>query len=357
MPMMIMDPELEIWEFLIVGVAVIMGMLPLLGRIDERMWARIRFGYPLIAILSAFFVPSDMPDWGVYLPLLGMSMFMVSYFIEPKIMVRISKIIPITGAIVAFTLAYYTTRDLTLSLLASVLVGSASTIMSQLDKVSLLWKEKVGSRISILLLMLVIGYLAFYIYYAWTEVYLTEFLFQAVIIGGLLLWMLKGTHPRIRFEKIGDSYRKTIMPFRIRRSTSGMFILFLVISIPISVGFYMQDSWFKEENMDQRPYMRTIREISGWIEDNSEEDEPILAWHCYAVQADRETIIEVSNARIYNGRLVIEDMEERNVSLFVRDFYIDHGIWRDQPVFQEYILTHFVIDRMIDGNECWIRVQ
>ena len=57
------------------------------------------------------------------------------------------------------------------------------------------------------------------------------------------------------------------------------------------------DQWFMEEPMDQRPYMRAIEEIARWIVENSDEDDKIVAWHCYALEANRETLMEISCIR------------------------------------------------------------
>ena len=54
---------------------------------------------------------------------------------------------------------------------------------------------------------------------------------------------------------------------------------------------------------------------------------------------------------------VILEMEEKNISIFVRDYYTDIILWDNQPIFQEYIRENFRIDEMIDGNECWIRIE
>ncbi|MGA1873719.1 MAG: ArnT family glycosyltransferase [Thermoplasmatota archaeon] len=356
-PLLFLAPSLPLWLVIVAAAVVILGLAPMFGGWEKGKWSRIRFVYPVISLAAVLFMPENLPDWGVYLPLLGMSLFMVSYFLRSSLLGRINKLVPLTGALVAFTLAFYSTRSFEISLLASLLVGSTSTIMTQLERISAIWKERVGDGVSVLLFMLVVGYLAFYVYYAWTEIYMTEFLFQAVIIGGLLLWTMKGFHPKVRTERMEAGYRRRISFLGIRKSSTAMFLVFLVLTIPLSVGFYMEDEWFREEGMDKRPYMRTIREIASWVEDNSDRDEAVLVWHCYAVEADRETIIEVSNAKVYNGYKVVADMEEQNISVFVRDWYTDHGIWRDQPVFQEYILRNFVIDRVIDGNECWLRAE
>ncbi|MCU0799958.1 MAG: hypothetical protein MUC62_09860, partial [Candidatus Thermoplasmatota archaeon] len=200
------------------------------------------------------------------------------------------------------------------------------------------------------------AYLAFYIYYAWTEVYLMELIVPASIITALFLFVLFGPGMRISLNLKGKA-RSAFRTFLPERRLAVMTVLLLLIAVPISVGAFLEDDWFKEEPMDQRPYMRTIVEISDWIKDNTDDDDKVLAWHCYAVQADRETIIEVSNAARYDGRKIIEVMEAENITVFVRCYYTNHGLWEDQPYFQEYIHENFRLDRTVDGNECYLRTQ
>ncbi|MBN1390096.1 MAG: glycosyltransferase family 39 protein [Candidatus Thermoplasmatota archaeon] len=355
-PMVFLYPGIPVWAMMVGALAVVLGIVPLIMGREHFRWSRTRFAYPLISVLSVFFIPNGMPLWGIYLPFIGMVLFMLPTFIRSHFMTSISRVIPVTGTFLAFCLAFYSTGSLTMSLLAAVIIGSASAFLKHLEPTSMMWRENVGEKISVVLLMLVVGYLAFYVYYAWTEVYMTEFLFPAVVIGGLLLWTLGKVRPGKDEGSSSERFVSRILSRRSGRGTSALFLAFLILSVPVSVGIYLDDDWFREEAMDKRPYMRTIIEVASWIEDNSEEGDVILAWHCYAIEADRETVIEVSNARIYNAYTVVDDMEDGNVSLFVRDWYTDHGIWQDQKVFQEYILENFVIDRVIDGNECWIRV-
>ena len=108
--------------------------------------------------------------------------------------------------------------------------------------------------------------------------------------------------------------------------------------------------------MDQRPYMRTMEEIGDWIQDNTEKNEKVLAWHCYALEANRETILEVTTAKVFKAKEIIETMETEHVNIFVRCYYTTHGLW-NQLIFREYILDNFVIEKIIDGNECWMRVR
>lgn len=351
LPMVFLSDDPGALQYIAAFIGIGLGILP--GVLDKRRWLMIRMFLPLIALAAALFIPERMPIWGVYLPLAGMALFMLSIHIRFGFMKRLGSYIPITGALLAFILAFLSTGSFLISSLALVITGTTSTVLSQVHRISMIWKERVGEKISILLLMLVMGYLAFYVYYNWTEIYLSEFIFQASIIGGLILWMLMEKHVSVRF---GGNLKRIIRPMSVKRSATVLFIFFLVLSIPVSVGSYLEDDWFREESMDKRPYMRTMVEIGRWIEDHTDEDEVILAWHCYAIQADRETLLEVSNARVYSGKEAMEQMEVEGVDIFVRDWYVDHGLWRNQPDFQSYIHENFVIDRVIDGNECWIRV-
>jgi len=333
------------------------GILLLAVRIRGSGWRTVSFILPPGALLFAMAVPSSVPHWGTYLPVLGTIIFISSSFLGTRLLRRVDHLMPLTGSVMAFILLMLDSGSILAALIAAVTVGALSTVMRQLRPLSLIWKMKVGERISVLLFMLVVGYLAFYVYYAWTEVYMSEFILQAALLGGLLIWVLRSRTTVGRFERKGPTIKRIISRVRVRRRVSVLLMIFILLSVPLSVSAFLRDDWFVEESMDKRPYMRTIFEISEWIEDNTDEDEKILAWHCYALQADRETIIIVSNAEIYSGTEVVNDMEKEHVNVFVRDWYTDHGIWEGQPYFQNYILEHFTIDRIIDGNECWIRVS
>jgi hypothetical protein len=334
------------------------GMILLLMQKKSHNWRKVSFFIPVVSIFFGLMIPEDTPFWGIYLPIIGTMVFMISSHLGGRMFKKIDHLIPMTGGVMAFLVVYMDDGSLLLSLIAAGLVGSLSTVMRELEKISILWEKKVGERISILLLLMVIGYLAFYVYYAWTEVYLTEFILQATLMGGLLFWVIRSKHVSVKTTRSSEGrIKRLIRTVRIRRRLSLLFMMMIIFTIPISVEAFLEDNWFQEENMDKRPYMRTIKEISTWIEDNSDEDDMVLAWHCYALEADRETILSVSNAAVYNGGDVIREMESNNVSLFVRCWYTDHGVWNRQPVFQNYILSNFYIDKMVDGNECWKKME
>ncbi len=343
------------WTILSVSFIIVLGILSTIARNDERRWRILSFILPIGSVMFAINIPESVPFWGIYLPILGTIIYMASTFLRSPLLKKIDHLVPITGAVMAFIVVYTQTNDLILSLIASVTVGSLSTVMRQLNTLSIIWKKLIDEKISVLLFMMVIGYLAFYIYYAWTEVYLTEFLLQATILGALLIWVFRSKIQITETKKLDTKILRTIKPVRIRRRVSVVFILFIIASIPLSINSYLETEWFREEPMDQRPYMRTMEEVGDWLQENTKENEKILAWHCYALEADRETIIETSNAKVYNAKEVIEDMETDNVKTFVHCFYTDHGLWKQLP-FREYILSNFIIDEIIDGNECWKKV-
>ena len=139
------------------------------------------------------------------------------------------------------------------------------------------------------------------------------------------------------------------------RTTLILFMSALIISVPISIGVFAEDNFFQQDPMDQRPTMQTIMDVADWIQENSGKDDNILAWHHFAVQAHRETIIEPSNAQRLNPLPVIEDMVHMNVSVFVRDYYTTVVLWTEQPIFQQFIFEYYHLDTVIDGNECWLR--
>jgi hypothetical protein len=311
---------------------------------NVKLWYIVRLISPTLAFCAVLFLPEGMPAWGVYLPILGMVVFMLSGYLRSRLVSRFAHLVPVTGAFMAFGLCFLSSEDIVLSGLAGVYVGITSVILVNLELLSVIWKEKIGEKISVIMLMLVIGYLAFYVFLRWTEIYMMEFLVQFGIIGGLLIYVMKDKHILSTMKRTSSGYRRLLKPVRIRRRSSAVIAVFLVLSVPFSVQAFLDDDWFMEEKMDKRPYMRTMVEISNWIGDNTGDDELILAWHCYAIQSGRETVIEVSNAAVYSGRQVIVDMEDHHVDIFVRDWYTNHGLWERQPVFQEYILKNFIID-------------
>lgn len=322
---------------------------------SKKGWKLVSLLFPIGAVFFALQIPQNVPFWGIYLPILGTIIYMGSAFTGLPFIKKLDHIIPLTGAIIGFIIVYMDTSSIFYSAIALVLVGSFSTMMRQLDNLSIIWKKLVKERISILFIMMIFGYLLFYDYYLWREVYFTEFLFQAAILSGLLIWILRSKINIIRVEKTeNNTIRRILKPIKIRRRISVLFMLFLMISIPISVQAFIQTDWFQEEPMDQRPYMRTMEEIGNWIQDNSGKNEKVLAWHSFALEANRETILEISNAKVYNGKEIIETMETEHVNIFVRCYYTTHGLW-NQKIFQDYILYNFVIEKIIDGNECWIR--
>ena len=338
-----------------------MTALIILSVFKRRIWAISRY-FPVLASLGfLLLVPDSVPAWGIYLPVIGMVIFDLAPILRLDLLKKMGDFIPATGFVLAFGLAWFGSSDLMLSLFSAVMVGAASSGIMNASGASVLWGKKIGFRMSVVLFMLVVGYLAFYVYYSWTEVYLTELILQSSLIGGLLLWVMFST------TKSGSTTAPGKGKFSLRSLTGNrqgssinrmglaIFLTMITISIPISISSFLESDWFVEEPMDQRPYMRTIEDVALWLEENTDDNEPVLAWHCYAVQADRETIIDTSNAKRYDGDSVIGEMEERGVDVFVRCFYTDHGLWKDQPRFQMYVRSNFHIERIIDGNECWIR--
>ena len=320
----------------------------------KKEWKRIKV-FSIILVLSLLaFIPQDMPWWGIAIPVTITFIVLFSDMLKVK---RGYEVVPIASAsIIAFSIVLIDSGSSLLSGISVVLVGSLSALLTRIDLLSFIWKRKVPEKVSIILIMLIFGYLAFYVYYSWMEVYFTEFLFQAVIIAGILLWILMAGYRKVRYEKGERKIKRIVKEIKVPRYIAGIFLLFLFIGIPLSTSAYLGNHWFMEEPMDQRPYMRTIEGIAEWIVENTEEDDKIVAWHCYALEANRETLMEISNAKVYDGKRMIRLMEEENATLFVRCYYTNHGLWNNQPLFQEYVMSNYYLDRVIDGNECWLRM-
>lgn len=323
-------------------------------RKEARAYNRIKV-FSIILVLSLLaFIPQGMTWWGIAIPVTITFIVLFSDMLKVK---RGFEVVPIASAsIIAFSIVLIDSGSLLLSGISFVLVGSLSALLTRIDLLSFIWKRKVPEKISIILIMMIIGYLAFYVYYSWMEVYFTEFLFQAVIIGGILLWILMAGYRKVRYEKGEKKIKRIVKEIKVPRYIAGIFLIFLFVGIPLSTSAYLGNHWFMEEPMDQRPYMRTIEGIAEWIVENTDEDDKIVAWHCYALEANRETLMEISNAKVYDGKRMIRMMEEENATVFVRCYYTDHGLWNNQPLFQEYVKSNYYLDRVIDGNECWLRM-
>jgi len=342
----------------------VLGVLCIAIVRDDRMFRTLKYPLASGAVVGIFIIPSWVPMWMVIAVVLYMA-GASALTIRPG--PDLGSVLPAAGlAIVSALVCLSYGSDIHQVLFAAVLVGSVVLVAGKAREATTLMRAKVGHDISLLCTMMVLGYLSFYVYYGWTEVYLTEFMVASAIAGGLFLSTLSGRTrdlsagkgqtggvPRqgIGGSKVISRMVKVSVPVTWRSAI----VVVLLISSVVSVGSFLNDSWFREEGMDRRPYMRTIEEISAWVRDNSDEGEEVLVWHCYAVQADRETIIEVSNAKVYDGRKVVADMEEMGVDVFVLCWYTNHGIWEGQERFQEYILTNFHLDRVIDGNLCFLR--
>ena len=145
------------WTILSVSFIIVLGILSTIARNDERRWRILSFILPIGSVMFAINIPEPVPFWGIYLPILGTIIYMASTFIKSPILKKIDHLVPITGAVMAFILVYTQTNDLILSLIASVTVGSLSTVMRQLNTLSIIWKKLIDEKISVLLLMMVIG--------------------------------------------------------------------------------------------------------------------------------------------------------------------------------------------------------
>ncbi len=351
-------------EYMLCFLGIIIGVgiyaVEMGGKRD--IWTLIRYGSGLVGLLFFFLIPSSASTWMVLLPVaLIFPLAMVSQR-DLRLPRKYLFLPPLILASTLFLMIYDSTGSILHSGYGFVLVLSAGSIMIEVPGLVLKWRERIEERYSIVLLMLVVGIFAFYVYYAWTEVYMSELIVPSAMIGGLFLWILFKPHEvsitrsvrRMggKLPALRRTIRRTIIP---DRTALILFVSALIISVPVSIGVFAQDNFFQQDPMDQRPTMQTIMEVADWIQDNSGKDDNILAWHHFAVQAHRRTIIEPSNAHRLNPIPVIEDMVYKNVSVFVRDYYTTVVLWTEQPLFQQFINDYYHLDTVIDGNECWLR--
>ena len=128
----------------------------------------------------------------------------------------------------------------------------------------------------------------------------------------------------------------------------------VVLSALLSATIYSTSPYFVRNEPDQHPYMETVRDVARIIDERTEEGEYILAWHTFAVESQRKTIIEVSNARYYPPGEVIDEMERRGVRLYVNDFFLQKLLF-SKEVFREYILGNFTLVEEVEGIEIYER--
>ncbi len=361
------DGSFGVLEYLLCLLGIIIGVgiyaVEISGKQD--VWTLIRYGSGLAGLLFFFLIPSNASSWMILIPVALVFPLVLVRHTDLRLPRKYMIAPPLIMALTIFIMIYDSTGSILHSGYGFVLVLSAGSIMIEVPGLILKWKDRIEERYSIVLLMLVVGMFAFYVYYAWTEVYMSELIVPSAMIGGVLLWLLFKPHEvsirsSVRRRMGGNApvrrrtIRRTIMP---DRTALTLFMSALIISVPISIGVFAEDNFFQQDPMDQRPTMQTIMDVADWIQDNSGKDDNILAWHHFAVQAHRRTIIEPSNAQRLNPLHVIQDMVYKNVSVFVRDYYTTVVLWTEQPLFQQFINEYYHLDTVIDGNECWLRIE
>jgi hypothetical protein len=333
------------------------GTVIFLIRDDEKRLGKARYPLGALSAAAALLVPSWVPLWMI----IAVVIISLGALIRYRFIKGHSD--PIWGIImvplIGTVLVWLRTADpVDTMLAASILIMVISGALS-FGAMVLRWEKVIDPRASLLMVLLVISYIAFYVYYGWTEVYMTEFMVTASIVGGLLVHVM-ASEIEVRGKAgipplVGQLMRRRRIVPKMGPIWKVSMMALLVISTPCSIASFLDDNWFTEESMDKRPYMRTIERISTWIDENTDESESIVAWHCYAVQSDRETLLDVTNAARYDGGAIARQMEEKGVRVFILCYYTDHGLWYDQPEFQHYILSNFRVDLVVDGNMCFIR--
>lgn len=187
-------------------------------------------------------------------------------------------------------------------------------------------------RSSTPLLMAAISTLGFYMRYAIMTVYTYEFTPSSAAFTGAV---------------VGRGAGKRGGPGRIA-------IPLVVLSALLSTAIYSTSPYFVKSEPDQHPYMETVREVAEVIRERTEEGEYILAWHTFAVESQRKTVIEVSNANYYPPREVMEEMESKGVRIYVNDFYLQRLLF-SREVFRDYILGNFTLVETVEGIEIYER--
>ncbi|MCD6383507.1 MAG: glycosyltransferase family 39 protein, partial [Thermoplasmata archaeon] len=299
----------------------------------------------LVASLSILLLPESLmvrgglqklPHLGAYLPLLSLPFLQINHSI-----VVLTAIISVSYLLVEgvgrrgfHTYVPYVFMLLPLAaLIFHPTLHALSAVLFVYLTVSfiLLLPPLLNDNLSPLLLFSSAATLGFYMRYAIMTVYTYEFTpASSIFTGGVL----RG---------------------RGGRALKG--VLFLVIlSSLLSTAIYSTTPFFERSEPDQHPYMSTVRRVAEIVDERTDNDEYILAWHTFAVEAERKTIIEVSNANYYPPLEVIEKMEEMGVRIFVNDFYLNRLLF-EKEVFRNYIRGNFTLIGVVEGIEIYERNQ
>jgi len=182
----------------------------------------------------------------------------------------------------------------------------------------------------------------------------------------------KGNAPLLRRRTICKKRRIGKVPLGIRGLAMN-FVLLLVISGVATWSVYSQDYYFQVNSGDHLVYTQgdmhpradTIREVGTYLREHTDEDEEILGWPIFILEADRPMVGDIVYGIAYAGIITTREamgypnstelitiLETHNVRYVVLD-YLMFRFWLDyEPSLHGYLLSRYsTIEKRVDGVE------
>ncbi len=209
------------------------------------------------------------------------------------------------------------------------------------------------------------------------EIYLYELMPPVSILVALFLNTMLEAHlepePEPSLELQNLSFRQ-----HGHYSIPSMVILMLLFSAFLSGMIYANQElhsdgsrWQQEPTHIPDPW--TIRDVAVYIEDHTSEDEEILTANmAIAVEANRNIIMNLSHPSIYSSVYqkgfaaldtidypslsdIMEYMNETRTRYLVYDLFLYQYYIKFNPVFKEYVFSHYHLEKCIDNVDIYVR--
>ena len=205
------------------------------------------------------------------------------------------------------------------------------------------------------------------------EIYLYELLPPASLMVGLFLESLYTGHPElmrsIRALDIKELQKNAVVSFT---------ILIIILSATISGFLYIDDEILYDDpgrigGFDHIPGPKTINDVGDYLRSNTTSGSEILTANmAIAVAADRPIVMDLSHPSVYStlykrGFASLEtikypslselmDHMNRTITKYVvYDLFLNQYYLKFNPVFKDYIFSHYQIEKRIDNVDIYVR--
>jgi 4-amino-4-deoxy-L-arabinose transferase-like glycosyltransferase len=157
-----------------------------------------------------------------------------------------------------------------------------------------------------------------------------------------------------------------------------MIFLILILSTILSgANYYQQEIGYGEEGrtngFDQIPGPSTIKDVGNYIESRIDKNEGILTANmAIAVEANRGIIMDLSHPSVYSTvykagfasldtigyptlHEIMDHMNRTGTKIVVKDLFLNQYYLRSNPLFRDYIESHYHVEKRIDNVDILIR--